>query len=60
MNGNKKRFPFIFCINERIDSMNKFGKAIVKLRVPILIISILLLNQAAIVLLKTRVNEDLH
>ena len=38
--------------------MNKFGKAIVKLRVPILIISILLLIPAAIGFLKTRVNYD--
>ena len=38
--------------------MNKFGKAIVKLRVPILIISILLLVPAAIGFLKTRVNYD--
>lgn len=58
MNGNRKNVSVHFCINERVDSMNKFGKAIVKLRVPILIISILLLIPAAIGFLKTRVNYD--
>lgn len=39
--------------------MNKFGKAIVKLRIPILIISILLLIPAVFGFLKTRINYDI-
>ena len=39
--------------------MIKFGKAIVKLRIPILILSILLLIPAAIGMAKTRVNYDI-
>lgn len=55
-----KKFPFIFFdLHERVDSMNKLGKAIVKCRIPILIISILLLIPAAIGYLKTRVNYDI-
>ena len=39
--------------------MNRFGKAVVKLRIPILIISFLLLIPSAIGFIKTRVNYDL-
>lgn len=39
--------------------MNRFGKAIVKLRIPILIISFLLLIPSAIGFIKTKVNYDL-
>ena len=39
--------------------MIKFGKAVVKLRIPILILSILLLIPAGIGYLNTRVNYDI-